>query len=102
MAKIDEVLNKLDKINIKLYGEGEFEGDIPEIKKHLIELNKVVSRDRELVSIHNSTLYGHGNDPGLVNQVEQTKNRLWKLAIIVTGISASVGGGVAGLINFLS
>ena len=33
MAKIDEVLTAVKTMNIKLYGENGFEGDIPEMKK---------------------------------------------------------------------
>ena len=39
MAKSDEILRELKLINVKLYGEGEFKGDIPEIKRHLENLN---------------------------------------------------------------
>ena len=39
MAKSDEILTELRSINVKLYGEGNFEGDIPEIKGHLKKLN---------------------------------------------------------------
>ncbi len=39
MAKTDEILTELRAINLKLYGEGEFQGDIPDIKGHLEKLN---------------------------------------------------------------
>jgi len=97
MTKIDEVLQEVKSLKVKLYGDNGFEGDITEIKTGLKDIPKL----RERTAIHHSTLYGHGNDPGLVKQVEQTKNRLWKLAIVVASISATVGGGVAGLVQWL-
>ena len=103
MANSNDVMRELKELKSWLYGSGEgFIGDIPEMKAHLKELNREIPKLKERQAIHNSTLYGHGNDCGLVKQVEQTKTRLWKLAIIVAGISASIGGGIAGLINLLS
>uniref|UniRef100_A0A6H1ZZS6 Uncharacterized protein n=2 Tax=viral metagenome TaxID=1070528 RepID=A0A6H1ZZS6_9ZZZZ len=39
MGETTEILQELRAINIKLYGEKDFEGDIPEIKKRLKRLN---------------------------------------------------------------
>ena len=101
MANSNDVLKAIESLTEKLYGKDGFVGDIPEIKAHLKELNREIPKLKERQAIHNSTLYGHGNDCGLVKQVEQTKVRLWKLAIIIAGISASIGGGITGLLNWL-
>jgi len=103
MAKpSEEALRELKELKSWLYGTEGHIGDIPEIKAHLKELNNTVPKMRENIAIHHSTLYGHGNDCGLVKQIEQTKTRLWKLAIIVAIISASIGGGITGIINLFS
>jgi len=101
VANSNDVLKAIESLTEKLYGKDGFVGDIPEIKAHLKELNREIPKLKERQAIHNSTLYGHGNDCGLVKQVEQTKVRLWKLAIIIAGISASIGGGITGLLNWL-
>ena len=101
MANSNDVLKAIESLTEKLYGKDGFVGDIPEIKAHLKELNREIPKLKERQAVHNSTLYGHGNDCGLVKQVEQTKVRLWKLAIIIAGISASIGGGITGLLNWL-
>ena len=101
MANSNDVLKAIESLTEKLYGKDGFVGDIPEIKAHLKELNREIPKLKERQAVHNSTLYGHGNDCGLVKEVEQTKTRLWKLAIIIAGISASIGGGITGLLNWL-
>ena len=101
MANSNDVLKAIESLTEKLYGKDGFVGDIPEIKAHLKELNREIPKLKERQAVHNSTLYGHGNDCGLVKQVEQTKTRLWKLAIIVAIVSSSTGIGISKLIEWL-
>ena len=101
MANSNDVLKAIESLTEKLYGKDGFVGDIPEIKAHLKELNREIPKLKERQAVHNSTLYGHGNDCGLVKEVEQTKTRLWKLVILVAVISASIGGGITGIVNLL-
>jgi len=102
MANSNDVLREIKELKSWLYGADQFVGDIPEIKAHLKELNKEIPKLKEQQAIHHTTLYGHGNNCGLVKQVEQTNIRLWKLAIIVAAISASIGGGIAGITNLFN
>jgi len=102
MANSSDVIREIKELKSWLYGADGHTGDIPEMKARLKELNREIPKLKEQQAIHNSTLYGHGNDCGLVKQVEQTKTRLWKLAIAIAVISGSVGGGIAGIINLLS
>ena len=97
-----DVLREIKELKSWLYGAEGKEGDIPEIKAHLNELNREIPKLKERQAIHHATLYGHDNDSGLVKQVEQTKTRLWKLAIVIALISSSVGGGIAGIIQLLT
>jgi len=102
MANSSDVLREIKELKSWLYGAEGREGDIPEIKAHLNELNREIPGLKERQAIHHATLYGHGNDSGLVKQMNQNRTRLWKLAIIVTAISASIGGSIAGLINLVN
>jgi hypothetical protein len=99
MAKQDEILAAIKALTTKLYGENGFEGDITEIKKHLKQLNGNVNRNTEHIAISDATLYGHGNNNGLVKQVAELMNKYWKLTLVIATISGLVGGGIGGLVN---
>jgi len=77
------------------------EDDLPEIKEHLKQLNNSVAKNTEHIAINDVTLYGKDGDPGLAQQVKEQNTRIWKLAVAIAAISATVGGGVAGLVQWL-
>lgn len=98
MAKQDDILEEVRFLKVKLYGENGFEGDIPEIKKGLGELAKDVAKNKEHIAINSATLYGHGNNNGLVKQVASLTNRYWKQALIISALSATIGAGLGSII----
>ncbi len=51
MAKIDDVLTEIRLLNTKLYGDAQFEGDIPEIKGHLKNLNSHLEDHSKRITI---------------------------------------------------
>jgi len=51
MAKQDEILAKVNLLNIKLYGENGFEGDITEIKNDIKTLTAYVHKQSEKLAI---------------------------------------------------
>ena len=55
-GKLDEILGEIRYLNIKLYGENGFEGDIPEIKATFKNHNKRIRR----IEIITAGLIGSG------------------------------------------
>jgi len=101
MANSNDVLKAVEHLTEKLYGKNGFEGDIPGIKGDLKALNHQVSINKENIVVNNTTLYGKKGDAGLVKTVGEHNTRIWKLAVAIATISATVGGGVAGLVQWL-
>ena len=52
MSNTEKILAELTKLNVKLYGENGFEGDIPEIKKML----KIVKGNETRSKVNQTTL----------------------------------------------
>jgi len=81
MANSNDVLRAIESLTEKLYGKDGFEGDIPEIKKHLNDANKSM----------------------LKNTIRSIKNETsikWIIRILVA--AGVIGGGATGLIQWLS
>jgi len=57
MQKEDKILEELRTLNLKLYGKDGFEGDIPEIKKHVVQMNGT-TRGNEVRSKVNQAIIG--------------------------------------------
>ena len=80
MANSNDVLRAIASLTEKLYGKDGFEGDIPEIKKHLNEANKTMLKN---------TIRGIKNETSVK----------WIIRILVA--AGVIGGGATGLVQWL-
>jgi hypothetical protein len=91
MAEIDDVFHEIQKLNIKLYGENGFEGDIPAIRKELEVVKDCAGK--------------HTIDIALLKErVESFKDKL--VAEVPTnkkviGFGTTVGTAILGFIYFM-
>uniref|UniRef100_A0A6M3LLD1 Uncharacterized protein n=1 Tax=viral metagenome TaxID=1070528 RepID=A0A6M3LLD1_9ZZZZ len=67
MANSNDVLNAVNHLSVKLYGENGFEGDIPEIKKLLEGYDKRISRNSRLLFIVLGVLSASGLGAGIMS-----------------------------------
>ncbi len=67
MAKSDDILNAVNGLRVKLYGENGFEGDITEIKKLLTGYDKRISRNSRILYTVIGALSASGIGFGAVN-----------------------------------
>lgn len=78
---IKEVGYQVDKLDTKLYGENGFEGDIPEIKKHIQRIDGRLEKGDDMLYEHDTC-------------IKVLKDR-WKWLKWMIPVGA--GGGVTGL-----
>jgi len=69
MANSRDVLNAVNHLSVKLYGENGFEGDIPEIKKLLDGYDKRISRNSRLLFAALGILSASGLGAGIASWV---------------------------------
>ena len=67
MANSKDVLNAVNHLSTKLYGENGFEGDIPEIKKLLDGYDKRISRNSRLLFTALGILSASGLGFGMIS-----------------------------------
>ena len=96
MANSNDVLQAIQELKTRLYGENGFEGDIPEMKACL----KQIPKNTEAIHLLELEVHGKTGGNGLVGRVRELTNRqwrMWTLLLIVAGGSGGIGAGIAKL-----
>ena len=97
----DELLIRMDERFKRLYGDGDDDGDIPEMKADIKAINHQVDTNKENIAIHNTTLYGKRGDPGLVGRVASNSKTIVRNMIALAVVCGGLGYGIPELIKWL-